>query len=127
MDYFKLWMIGLLVGAMLLQSVTTFFHSKAINEQFMKIKKRYPIVSVGKSSKMGIKRMAVVAVDDNGILQEIHILAGFTIFARLKPVVDYVGDHYTDVRGHLCNGKNDASIMNAISYIEEQEANIWKH
>lgn len=109
----------LVVGAaMVLQIFTFFIQYRGIQKQFLAIKKRNPIVAVGKGRRHGLNKTAVLAFNSEGILQEAHILSGVTIFARLKPVVGMNGKHYLDIKETYKNNKRMNCITQAIQHME---------
>lgn len=119
MKGYVIWFVVLMAAAMAVQVVLGYKQYRLVNKQFAEIKKRNEVVSVGKSKKRGLKRMAVLAFDSEGYLKEMHILSGITVFASLKKKAGEEGRHYQELKELYKGNKKMHCVLNAIEYMEE--------
>lgn len=109
-----------LAAALTLQAYGGFRQYGVISRQFQEIKTRNPVVSVGRATRWGMNRTAVLGFDSEGILQEAYILSGITVFAKLRRIHGHDGEHYSVVKNHYIKNKRMVCIQQAIHYMEER-------
>lgn len=118
MDQMRIVLIVLICVALTAQAVGSMLQYQRIQKQFRLIKKRSEIVAVGRNRDRGRNKTAVLSFDKGGFLQEAHLLAGYTVFAKLKRVHGHDGEHYSTIKAYYENNKRMACITQAIRYIE---------
>ena len=109
-----------LVLALALQTYGGLRQHQIVQQQFRGIKARNPIVSVGRSTRWGMSRTAVLVFDQEGRVQEFYMLSGITVFAKLKRLYCHEGEHYSLVKQHYQQSKIMTCVMQAIRYMEEK-------
>lgn len=92
----------------------------AIDREFQAIRKRNAVVAVGKSTFLGMNQTAVLGFDPEGFLREVHVLKGFTVFAKLKRISGLDGKHYTALREYCDGNRKMACVAQAVRYMEER-------
>ena len=103
--------------ASIVQTLLVYRQYQAVQAQVGAIKKEFPIVSVG-SSRGLLNRSAVLAVDDEWIVRKAFVLAGFTIFARLREVAFLNGKNCAQVREACSGDKKMRCVVDAAAFIE---------
>lgn len=112
------WFIAVFAGVWLLQIMMTKIQMKNYQLTIKKMSKRpsgYLGVGIQKQ-KLGIGVIAVVVVDDNGVILESQLMKGVTVFSRFEPYTDYNGLHMEEIK----NKAKDESVAQALKMAFEK-------
>lgn len=112
------WFIAVFAGIWLLQIMMTKIQMKNYQLTIKKMSKRpsgYLGVGIQKQ-KLGIGVIAVVVVDDNGVILESQLMKGVTVFSRFEPYTDYNGLHMEEIK----NKAKDESVVQAFKMAFEK-------
>ncbi|UJF25716.1 transcriptional regulator GutM [Planococcus sp. 107-1] len=112
------WFIAVFAGVWLLQIMMTKIQMKNYQLTIKKMSKRpsgYLGVGIQKQ-KLGIGVIAVVVVDDNGVILESQLMKGVTVFSRFEPYTDYNGLHMEEIK----NKAKDESVAQAFKMAFEK-------
>lgn len=112
------WFIAVFAGIWLLQIMMTKIQMKNYQLTIKKMSKRpsgYLGVGIQKQ-KLGIGVIAVVVVDDNGVILESQLMKGVTVFSRFEPYTDYNGLHMEEIK----NKAKDESVAQAFKMAFEK-------
>lgn len=112
------WFIAVFAGVWLLQIMMTKIQMKNYQLTINKMSKRpsgYLGVGIQKQ-KLGIGVIAVVVVDDNGVILESQLMKGVTVFSRFEPYTDYNGLHMEEIK----NKAKDESVAQAFKMAFEK-------
>jgi Glucitol operon activator protein (GutM). len=107
----------LILAAVTVQTMLVYRQYQVVQRQVGAVRKEYPVVSVG-VAKGALNRSAVLAFDRDGVLQKAYMLAGLTVFARLREVTSYNGHHYGQVKRLCAGNKRMRCVVNAIAFAE---------
>lgn len=112
------WFIAVFAGVWLLQIMMTKIQMKNYQLTIKKMSKRpsgYLGVGIQKQ-KLEIGVIAVVVVDDNGVILESQLMKGVTVFSRFEPYTDYNGLHMEEIK----NKAKDESVAQAFKMAFEK-------
>lgn len=116
------WFIAVFAGVWLLQIMMTKIQMKNYQLTINKMSKRpsgYLGVGIQKQ-KLGIGVIAVIVVNNDGMVLESQLMKGVTVFSRFEPYTVYDGLHIEEVKKKTGGESVDQAVKMAIEKIESQ-------
>lgn len=116
------WFIAVFAGVWLLQIFMTKIQMKNYQLTIRKMSKRpsgYLGVGIQKQ-KLGIGVIAVVVVDEAGLIIESQLMKGVTVFSRFERFTDYNGLHMDEVKKKIGDEPIGQAFKMAFEKIESQ-------
>ncbi|GKW44809.1 transcriptional regulator GutM [Planococcus sp. NCCP-2050] len=116
------WFIAVFAGVWLLQIMMTKIQMKNYQLTIKKMSKRpsgYLGVGIQKQ-KLGIGVIAVVVVDNSGVILESQLMKGVTVFSRFEPYTDYDGFHMEEIKKKVEDESVAQAFKMAFEKIESQ-------
>ncbi|CEG22543.1 DNA-binding transcriptional activator GutM [Planococcus massiliensis] len=116
------WFIAVFAGVWLLQIMMTKIQMKNYQLTIKKMSKRpsgYLGVGIQKQ-KLGIGVIAVIVVNNDGMVLESQLMKGVTVFSRFEPYTVYDGLHIEEVKKKTGGESVDQAVKMAIEKIESQ-------
>ena len=114
-----IFLIFVLFGLMFIQNLLNIFQYKALMKQYKEISKHSYYQSVGNRKKWGRRRNALVGFTKEGVVQEIWILNGISVFAKFHQIKDFDGLSCDELLKKLnMKNKDHQTIAEAANYMK---------
>lgn len=114
-----IFLIFILFGLLFIQNLLNIFQYKALMKQYKEISKRSYYQSVGNRKKWGRRRNALVGFTKEGVVNEIWILNGITVFSKFHQIKDFDGLTCDELLDKLnMKNKDHQTIAEAANYMK---------